>query len=73
MILSTQAEECSKTVSSAIKQKVFQNSNYLSRLWYYSEYQKSEIDLMDKEKSLNWQNNLYSTFKNPADLQVQDG
>jgi len=56
MIVSTEAEECAKTVSSAIKQKVFQNSNFLRRLWFYSEYQKSEIDLIDKEKSLNCQN-----------------
>jgi len=39
----------------------------------YRKYQKSGIDLVDKEKPFNCRNSLYSSSGNPVYLKAQDG
>jgi len=73
-IIFTDAEEWDKTVSLVIKSEGIPKFVFsMPFLMFRREYQKSGINLVEKEKSLNCRNSIYSSLKCPTDLQAQEG
>jgi len=72
-IISSDAEECGKTIRLIIKSVSLPKYELFKPSWILGkEYQKSRLDLVVKEKSLNCQNIFYPSSNYPADRQAQD-